>query len=69
MCVVQTIYRLEKQFVSWPNEKKQKRECQQNDRCEGFFEAISKMDGTDIVLNLKPSGVFKPGHFYTCKNW
>lgn len=34
---------------------------------EGFLGAIGKVDGTDIVLQYKPSGVFHGEHFYTRK--
>ena len=34
---------------------------------EGCLGAIGKVDGTDIVLQYKPGGVFHGEHFYTRK--
>lgn len=34
---------------------------------KGFLGAIRKVDGTDIILQYKPGGVFHGKHFYTRK--
>lgn len=67
MRVVQAICRLESRFVSWPTGTQRRKESHQNDEREGFFGAVGKMDGTDIVLNYEPRGIFKGEHFYNRK--
>lgn len=38
-----------------------------NQNRSGFLRAIGKVDGTDIVLQYKPGGIFHGKHFYTRK--
>ena len=65
--VVEALFNLQDQLITWPNSRKQLHESMVNDEREGFIGAVGKVDGTDIILKFKPSGHFKGELFFTRK--
>lgn len=65
--VVAALFRLREQYIQWPSETARKRESIINDIREGFSGAVGKVDGTYIVLQYKPGGVFDGEQFFNRK--
>ena len=57
--VIEALCNLKDQLIIWPNQNKRKIEGMKNSDREGFLGAVEKLDGTDIVLKLKPGRIFK----------
>lgn len=54
-------------MISWPLPRQGTYESINNDGREGFLGAVGKIDGTDIVLNHKPGGIYNGETFFTRK--
>lgn len=65
--VILALRHLRETFVKWSNSKQRRLESLQNDDREGFIGCIGKVDGTDIVLEYKPGGVYEGEQFFSRK--
>ena len=65
--VVAALFQLREEHIKWPSPSERRQESIKNDEREGFLGAVGKADGTDIVLQYKPGGVFDGEAFFNRK--
>lgn len=65
--VIVTLINLKNQLIIWPNHDKKKIESMKNNDRERFLGAVGKLDGINIMLKLKPGGIFKKRNFFQLK--
>jgi hypothetical protein len=66
--VVETLWRFKDVFVKWSNARTKIKESRKNhERQKRFIEVVSKMNETDVVLNIKSKNDFKEELFFKKK--
>lgn len=63
--MVEALFNLKNQLITWPNAYKQLYKSVMNDERERFISAMGKVNKIDIILKFKPGGHFKEELFFT----
>lgn len=63
--MVETLFNLKNQLITWPNSYKQLHKSMVNDERGRFIGAVDKIDKIDIILKFKSGSHFKEELFFT----